>query len=346
MNAVGKTSGDRYLCRKLGIEEDSLYRLRRGDYFERLEQTVEFAYERGGKGNRRNLQLINYPLLKAATGLYGNQISRALRKRYENEKSDIRSRYNLRVPYVELLRHLVTDEELPFLEERKFWKKFEPSDDDWLRDVTLPIPKYNEKFGREESRLIGIIFGDGFIQAEGRAEALRLTGSSEDANFFKDFVAPAIEDMFGILPTVHVEDNLSTSSTGEEIKSKAVFMNVGSKAIWTWLSRDLGFPLEKKHVRLPVKYCDEAGLLEGLNASMGSLKISDGHLEFSLHETDETFVSGIHRLAGSLGYNPSKPCKMRSREHVTWRLRYSRRDIPEIKFLNPRHVRFLSRHQK
>src|SRR3989344_5042170 len=93
---------DRYLCRKLGIEESSLYRLRRGDYFERLEQAVKLAYEKGGKDNRRNLQLVNYPLLKAATGLHGNQIVRALRKRYEDEKSDIRRRYNLRPPYIEL----------------------------------------------------------------------------------------------------------------------------------------------------------------------------------------------------------------------------------------------------
>jgi len=335
---------DRYLCRKLGIEESSLYRLRRGDYFERLEQAVKLAYEKGGKDNRRNLQLVNYPLLKAATGLHGNQIVRALRKRYEDEKSDIRRRYNLRPPYIELLRHLVTGEELPFLEERKFWKNFEPSDDDWLRDITLPMPKYNGKFGHEESRLVGIIFGDGFIQAESGREALRLTGSSEDVKFFKDFVAPAIEDVFGTLPRIHVENNLSASSTGEEIKSKTVFMSVGSKAIWTWLSRDLGFPIEKADVRLPVRYCDKTGLLEGLNASMGSLKFSDGHLEFSLHETDETFVRDVHRLAGSLGYNPSKPYKMISRENVTWRLRYSRRDIPKIKFFNPRHVRFLSRH--
>ena len=84
---IDKEAEDGHLCQTLGIDEGSLYRLRRGDYFSRLEQTVEFTYNSGGRSDRKNLQLVNYPLLKATTGLSGNQIFRVLRKRYEGEKA-------------------------------------------------------------------------------------------------------------------------------------------------------------------------------------------------------------------------------------------------------------------
>ncbi|MBI4015779.1 MAG: hypothetical protein HY362_03635 [Candidatus Aenigmarchaeota archaeon] len=329
---------DRYLCTTLGLTPGELSGLHTGPVYSRLERGVELIYHGGHEnGNRENLSFITTSLLAYLAGVTVSDVSTSLMGRYRDRRKELYDAHRLNPPYIELLRHDVSGEKLPFTEERNVWKGFKPSVDDWRRDVTLPLPP----FDRETSQVLGVMWGDGYIQ---RGRNFSLIGGTRDSKFY-DIIVSRMSKLFNLPLEVRIRE-YEDSISGRRVDVSSPVVDVSSRAVCTWLANDLEFPLGKKenwgkrNVQLPTTHCDKEGLLEGLNASMGTLmnnKKEDRYI-FLIYDKDRKFVEGVHRLAKEAGYNPTAVFAIDSQLFKrSWKFAYRAMDTGRLVFLNPRH---------
>ena len=321
---------DSYLRETLGLTPGELAGLQTGSVYSRLERAVELVYHGGHEnGSRKNLSHITTSLLAYLAGVTEPDVSHTLRERYQDRRMEFKSAYKLDPPYIELLRHDVSGERIPFIEERKVWQGFKPSVDDWRRDVTLPLPP----FDRETSHVIGVMWGDGYTNT--RNKHSRLIGNGEDVGLY-NIIVPRMSELY----------EYKSSIGGKSVSVSTPLVFIDSKAVYTWLVNDLGFPVGergkwgKRGVKLPTTYCHGKGLLEGLNASMGNV-MSDkkrGNRMFTISDRDRDFVDGIRGLAVETGYRPTAVFSVGSKEFEgSWRFAYSINDTARLVFINPRH---------
>ncbi len=345
MLRMGEFSGmrreekDRFLKEELGIYGDRLSGLRSGSPYSRLERAVEAVYYgKEGKGKRERLALLTEDMLSYLIGMQRRQYSPALRERYGKNRDELKAGARLDPPYIELLRHDVSGERLPFLKERKHWKRFVPGRNDWRRDVTLPTPPFN----RSESQMVGVIYGDGYIANHGCG--LYLSGIGGDEAFYNVIVAPRLAGLFNLPMEVEIREDLG-DVMGRKAEGSYPRIIIGSKAIATWLTRDLRFPKPNPKNRgrirfkLPIDYSHREGLLEGIVASMGAMWTKNRPY-LSIQEKDSVFADSIKSLANSLGMDPTLSTVRGIHFGPTKRLQFKLRDVNRISFINPRHVPF------
>lgn len=277
--------------KELGLSSGDVRKIRSYyNEFPALLKAAELIYD-----STRDKSKITYSTLAAVTRIDDKNIPRSLRREYMDRQKEIVAYHDLRPPYIELLRQDAMSNggfnaQLPFLEERGEWKRFEPSNNDWLDDIHLPKPPYD----RETSQTMGIIWGDGIVLWP--YLDFRLSGRSDDQVFYKNIVAPRIRKLFGVPAKVRTEKR-------EGYTYPSIW--VDSRAVATWLTHDMGLPPgRKRNVELP-KYCDRRGLFEGLHASMGCKIIN--RKRFKMFDSDEFFIQNINKLAKELGHNPSRP---------------------------------------
>ena len=324
-------------CRYLGIRHAELGGLRSGNKYQRLQDSVDVVYA----DDRRRLALATYGLLEFMTGINKSEIYKMLKKEYEDRKRDIKELHNLDPPYIELFRHDVSSESLPLIKERKYWKSFKPSADDWRWDVTLPTPPLTAA----KSQAVGIMWGDGYFKYGGNG--VRLHGTKGDMDFYEMLVAPTLSKMFN-KPVHMTELNRKAEICGKAYEYTNPIIDLGSKAVAIWLKNDIGFHKGaggrwKKRVRLPLECCNAENFFEGLVASMGSLyvpkKINQRPF-LSIADKDRLFLSEVRELAKSLGYKPRKLSRVGNNNSLgtnSWNFSFSVGDTKNLTLINPRH---------
>jgi hypothetical protein len=241
-------------------------------------------------------------------------------------------------PYIELFRCDVTGKDVPFVKERKKWKKFVPSRDDWLRSVRLPM-----KMNEEETELIGIYWPHANLSIVDDSYYLKMSGSREsDIIFYREEVEKRIKEVHNLKVETEV------IKEGERISrnlSKYPQIEIDSQAVVTWMRDDMMFP-ENNHVlyfpNLESRR-QRYGFFTGIVACMGQL--SEKGLFISTWETipryNVRFLRLIENLAKDIGFTPRHIAfdriyaRGRVEKHHT--LYFSPNEVKRMKFINPLH---------
>ncbi len=251
-----------------------------------------------------------------ATGLHPQQFVDALRERYEQRQKVIEAEYNLHPPMTALLREDVT-RKMPFLEERAAgWKNFQPSDDDWIRCITLPL-----EITPDVAEMLGLYRSAFTMDSRRRHYVMDKQPSPLDAKFYRSYVVPRINRMHNL--DLHYEPHdAGKDSSKDEIR-------ISSEAIVTWLMDDLEFPDISYFFSLP----DGArhSFLEGFLAGSG---YRDGRvgLVTTFTEDDSKYIEQFEKVANGLGLHPKV-----NANNMT--IRFSGDDLRKVALLNPRHQR-------
>lgn len=242
--------------------------------------------------------------------LGGDKTTDFLRRRYGDRRTEIEAEYNLTPPYIALLREEVTGR-IPFLEERKVWRNFQPSKSDWLRYVRLPTiitPAVAE--------LLGIYYFNSSASIRETKDGhhqyyLNMCGRNENLQFYQEFVAPRIRDVHNLEVKIKPEESTLDGKHYPEIV-------LGSHAIVTWWLSDVDLP---KIPKLPIylqSFFFDAGFAVSARPVNGNMRIY----------ANPEKVNELFNLVQVLGFSVRK-----SRDY----LMFIPEDVRRIHLLNPYH---------
>ena len=229
-------------------------------------------------------------------------------------------------------------------EARRFWKGFQPSNEDFLTNISLPTG-----VGYAEALLLGIYWSKGYF-IDGR-DSLTVNGKqcdldiSRNINMYGDLVAH-------LLKTIHNYGPISDTSYIKERRTlhgvaHRPFFEINSSAIYTWLRNDLDYPPttngNPSPKSVPFDHLSELetrqGFFSGLVAGLGEFD-EEGALLFE--HRDEKFVRDIANLSVRIGYSPSEiehrditKNHGRLRKNPIWHFTILPRDVERILKTDP-----------
>lgn len=313
---------DRYIMAQLGIDEKRLKAV------DSLEEAARIL------GNLDPKFITGMNLAALIFSDWDNPASQAkkvhcqLKKRYRAERERFLAEFGIKLPYIQFLREEATERELNCLKAREKYKNFEVSREDIQRNVFLP------DFNYESCVLLGGYWGRGNLNLSGGRYTLQLSGSTGDFDFYRGWVKEAIWRAYNL--EVEIE---SVPIKGYEAETPRI--SICSRAIATWLSRDLGFPKPKVNVNLPnIKWNEERkqGFFDGIIAFMGG---SLGrYKDLALHDHDLCFIENLSNLSKELGYQPRIiPEEGFGGKSKSYRLYFSPKEVKRMNLINPKHHR-------
>lgn len=220
--------------------------------------------------------------------------------------------------YPQLFRETISHKGIPLYQgnlygARDFWKKFQPSNEDFLLNILIP-----ERIGPVEALLLGICWTDGYLR---KSESASLTLSIEgeqsdlntayDINFYGDLVAhllKAVHNYGPISGNSYVHERRTRRGAVEHYPS----FEINSAAICTWLRDDIGFPPQQRTIgiyepkKIPFEHLKgseaQKGFFAGIVAGLGAIN-DDGTILFE--HKDREFIENAAKLSRMLGYHPS-----------------------------------------
>ncbi|MBI2124507.1 hypothetical protein HY637_01790 [Candidatus Woesearchaeota archaeon] len=222
---------------------------------------------------------------------------------------------------------------------RRFWRKFQPSNEDFLTNLTLPI-----KIDYSEGVLLGIYWADGYLTRD--KNCLIISGEQQDLdiergiNMYGDLVAHLLKKVHNYGP-ISGDSYIKERTTRQGVAHRPFFV-INSNAVYTWLRDDLGYQYTPrgKHVskRIPFDILlglnAKKGFFAGLIAGLGKFN-EYGELYFE-HQSEE-FIRDIAELSTRIGYSPSevesrntKKLGRGLRKNPLWHFTISRRDISRM----------------
>ena len=137
---------------------------------------------------------------------------------------------------------------------RKVWPGFIPSANDFEKNITLPLLDNNASQLSKVAYVLGVLYSKSSVNNMRGTQfpfpnRVTTTTSSHDYSFFKEDVAPLLENIFN-LDDVFVAREIKQKSSRlvSAIRETVTFpiINIDSYAIATWMSQDLGAPVAKK----------------------------------------------------------------------------------------------------
>src|SRR3990172_10576241 len=329
-----------YLKSCLGLTNEDLAEIRSGPLEDRIKKAALAVYT--ATGDRTHITFYTVAALaydRWDSGVHGQNLGRVFRGVYGQESAEFAKR-GVKIPLVEFLRAEVTGQKIPLVKEMRVWEGIEPSNADFLRSVKIPTDTKTRKV----SQVVGYIFGDGILNVQKKDDrnVLVMSGNKDDWPFYKQVLKPTLETTFNIPLPVDVS-NHSGEFLGKERDYDDPSIQIGSKAVVSWAMNDLGLPLGKTNVKLPVELCDRQGLLEGLLATMGNkYQKHKTSSNFVVIDHDKDFIGEVYDLSREVGYKPSEP-RHQARPEIgfsqgSWRLEYGWQDVQQMKFINPKHL--------
>ena len=305
--------------------------------YERIKAAAEIIYRK--TNDPIALTISNIAALESESWEGKNTIrmcSRTLSGEFYKQRRRREKKSGIRLNNVYLLRETIGAYGGNLEEATETWGKFETSASDLLRSVRLPLElKY------EESRFLGNCWSDGCISKRFYGSyTFGLSGRKEDFDFYRNYVVTDIKNIFNI--NTKVTEKKDVHTLGEkEVGFKYPVINVGSKAIITWLAYDLGFPTgkNKRNVELPkARIIDEKGFFDGIAEAMGSPGPNNGTIR--ILDKVATFIYNLQKLAESFGLHPSKHKPIKSEVFGTYgevsNLYLSKEDVKSLDIRNPR----------
>lgn len=126
----------------------------------------------------------------------------------------------------------------------------------------IKIPKENEKL----AELIGIIIGDGYLHKS--SNKIRIDGNaSEEKGYYIERICVLIKDLFNYTCRLKFYPD-----------KNGCYVEIGSKAIFHFLNKDIGIERGKKdHIKIPEKILKDTS---NLKACLRGLFDTDGELKF------------------------------------------------------------------
>ncbi len=327
---------DELLCRTYGFSIEELSEIRRGTISKRADDAVILLTSRGFSSQ------VNYTILPALIYREWDNPKRseeylrnALKYRYKTERDFIQNKFGWNVPYIQFLREEHGIYHGNLYEAHNIWKNFTPGITDWSRSLTIPFT-----IDERVALLLGIYWGDAHLRRykdSPRVDKVILAGNENNFDLYTEVINPLIIDIHGLNVPVDCD---------EVENSERPIMNIGSKAIATWLRDDLGFSSPKIQVQPPGPYKQwqdniAYAYFSGLIATMGTIvkrkRISH---DLTINDSDETFVRCIEELAWHLGYTPHL-----TGSNLRWRVSFSQNEIKQMlkegAIINPHHLAVL-----
>jgi len=248
-----------------------------------------------------------------------------LKKLYSSERESFLAEFGVKLPYIEFLRQEATGRKLNCLKAREKYKNFEVSREDIQRNVSLSDLNY------ESCVLLAGYWGRGILSLKNRY-TIQLSGGKNDFDFYENWVKNAIWRVHNL--EVEIK---SVPIKGYEAETPRI--SIYSRAIATWLSRDLDFPTPKVNINLPnIKWSEERkqGFFDGIIAFMGgSLGRSK---DLALHDHDLCFIENLSNLSKELGYQPKIiPEEGFEEKSHSYRLYFSPKEVRRMNLINPKH---------
>jgi len=257
-------------------------------------------------------------------------------RNYREETRELRNRFGVKVPAMELLRNdiLGTDiEDHPLLVALEKYDGFEIGRKDWITRSKLPL-----EIGVEEAELLGIIRGD--ARKENRT-GLTLYTRAENREFYETVVGPVIRGVFG-LPG-EISDRINTKHfPGEETENyNEIAIPLGSKAVVSWLKKDIGFPdVEDMLDKLPRKE-ERFGYVMGYLGSMGYADMCRSIKRMRVFDDEESlkYVAKELKKFGIKCSLPSHNMETEISKYEQHRLEILGKQVDKLKILNPVHAK-------
>ncbi|MBI2084221.1 MAG: hypothetical protein HYT70_01225 [Candidatus Aenigmarchaeota archaeon] len=265
-----------------------------------LISAAKSLYERRG-----DARAINYENLSSEVDFTVKIVHKKLKRYFAEELEYFECKYGLSTPVIVLLRYEITGD-IPFVEERKKWGKFQPSRKDWFQGVRLPL-----ELTSEAVELLMVYLMDGAPLAKDDRYTIQLSGKSDDFDFYENFVVPRIRSVHNIRSTVF------RKRTSAEYPQVAV----RSKAVYTWLMEDLGYSQVLSQLNPDL----QQSAFDVILASQGTK--NNGRVSIS----HATMLGEIERLANALGFNPE-------RRDSSGTLIFSDDETGRMNLINSRHV--------
>lgn len=239
-------------------------------------------------------------------------------KIYTTEKI-IWSEANLDVPYIHCLRESAGLYEGNLKEARKNWFNFQVSSQDLLRSIKIP-----KVIDYEVSQLLGIIWGDAFLEKQKQGYYICFHGNSSEWPFYEQQVVPMIKKHFNLPVEIEPVKNDLTYSPS---------LKISSEVIYTWLRDDIGF-VEGEVINAVFPNLspnNEIGFLEGLIAAKGSDEIT----KISFCDKDKEFIKSFKNLLAkytSANEHYTVNCNTNSYRFVV-----SKNTLNGLQLINPKH---------
>jgi hypothetical protein len=293
LDLAGKSDEkDKYVMSRLAISGRDLAEIRsQGTVFDRSRVAARWIYFLTGNSSyvtQFNLAAMiskDWENPEVASRVVNNAIRKEYRK-FVNNYAPIQ----LYPSSIELFRCDIIGKKTSFLKEREKWEKFSPSNDDWLRSVTIPV-----KIGQREGELLGVYWLDGHLRIDkGRSFHLFLEGGRKNFDFYRKELEGRIKEAHNI--------EVNTKEV-EMVGSTYPFLIINSKAVVTHLRDDLNYPLNKKDFDLPPLESKEAkeGFLYGAIAARGRLTTQN---VIFLYSYNFSLAYLLKLLAEEVGYKP------------------------------------------
>ena len=296
------------------------------------------------------------------------ELRREIIQRHQGEFDQKSKSFNFRdLSYAQLFREAVSYQGIYLYQgnlytARSFWKRFQPSNEDFLANISLPL-----KIEHMEALLLGIYLADGrFRKSSKSSVTFVVQGEQSDLdplngiNMYAHVVAPLLKRVHNYGP-ITSESYVNPRKNG---KKQTPYFEINSAAISSWLRDDLGFSAQQnttlgyKQKRIPFEHLDGKAkqyFLAGIVAGLG--KWDKGDILFELK--DKQFIQDIAELCQDLGYSPStineRSSSLQSKYHTKkpiWHFTLSMNDIknmlaadidtdlPHVGLLfNPKHYR-------
>ncbi|MBI4143447.1 hypothetical protein HY487_01030 [Candidatus Woesearchaeota archaeon] len=216
-------------------------------------------------------------------------------------------------------------------EARDSWKKFQPSEDDFLRNIKIPT-----SLGFYEAFLLGVTWAYGAIHLSKSQNALLILGDRRDLKFYEYVVVPLIRDTYNLV-TSSYKRIVKTQRGQDEYEYAAVEIN--SQAICTWLANDLGFAVvgqkKDRNIKIPFGHLTAGetryGFFAGALASMGEVSRM-GRLRIG--SVNKNLVEDVASLAEGIGYRPSEVTSKGGK----WFIYFPRRDLMRMCNVDPDEI--------
>ncbi len=318
-----------------------------------LDNLTALVYEEGGKGYRH----------KDGLGV-------AIRENHMSELQDKIKQFNFRdLSCPQLFRESFSfgDTHLyqgNLYEARSSWKKFQPSNEDFLNNISIP-----SKINVLEALLLGIYWADGYLRKSKDSLTMKLRGEQSDLDVirfedvYKGVVAHLLKSIHNYGPISgdsYIKERETRIGTVERYPS----FEINSAAICTWLRDDLGFPPQQRTKgvyepkKLPFEHLKELESKQGFFAGMmAGLGIINENRTILFEHKDKEFIEDIAELCKMIDYSPSSigfrhyaESHKYHAKHPIWYFTLPRQDIEEMVttdldinlqhmglFLNPRH---------
>ena len=233
---------------------------------------------------------------------------------------------------------------------RAFYRRFQPSANDWQRGIRLPYP-----IDAGVARLLGLVWSRGIIKksSNGEMNFINVQGRRFDTPLFEEFVAQAFSELFNLEKKVgevafRIPSEYQSANGNREVRRP--YVAVASSAIAGFLINDLRIPLAHPHVRQRLPWLGRGvfaqNFFEGVLAGSGTFYNNHGRPAIQFNSINPAYTNSIADLLANLHVEPTvRICTNTSGNHSTKVTVYSGATqalLDRVDVLNPHHRRYLS----